>query len=419
MIKLLQRALGFIFFSSLFTIRFFAAEGDWPQWRGPNRDDISTEKGLLQDWPAGGPPLAWKATGLGEGYSTVAIQGGRIYTIGDRKDASFVIAVNLADGKPVWAAKLGQPGAPGWGGFSGPRSTPTVNGKLLFALGQWGELACFDSETGKERWRKDLIKDFGGSRPEWGFAESPLVDAGRVIFTPGGSKGAIAAVFKATGETVWQSKGFSDGAQYASPIVAEIGGVRQYLQLTFKNIVGLGAGDGKVLWRAPFKGETAVIPSPIYSDGFVYVASGYGVGCVLVKISGSGDKFKAEQVYANKVMVNHHGGVVKVGDYVYGYSDSKGWTCQDFKSGAAKWQDKDHLGKGSLTYADGRLYCRQEDQPGTVALLEAGPGGYKEHGRFNPPDVSDKKSWSHPVVAGGKLYLRDQDVLLCYDIKGK
>ncbi len=135
MIKLLQRALGFIFFSSLFTIRFFAAEGDWPQWRGPNRDDVSTEKALLQDWPAGGPPLSWKATGLGEGYSTVAIQGGRIYTIGDRKDASFVIAVNLADGKPVWAAKLGQPGAPGWGGFSGPRSTPTVNGKLLFALG--------------------------------------------------------------------------------------------------------------------------------------------------------------------------------------------------------------------------------------------------------------------------------------------
>jgi hypothetical protein len=239
------------------------------------------------------------------------------------------------------------------------------------------------------------------------------------VFTPGSSKGALAAVFKATGENIWQSKGFSDGAQYASPIMAEIAGVRQYIQLTYKNIVGVSAGDGKVLWRAPFKGDTAVIPTPIYSDGFVYACAGYGVGCVLVKISEAGGKFEAAQVYANKVMVNHHGGVVKVGDYTYGFSDSKGWTCQDFKTGEAKWQDKEKLGKGSLTYADGRLYLRHEDKPGTVALIEASPAGYKEHGRFNPPEPSDKNSWSHPVVAGGKLYLRDQDVLLCYDIKAR
>jgi outer membrane protein assembly factor BamB len=395
------------------------SSGDWPQWRGPNRDDVSQEKGLLQDWPAGGPPLAWKAAGLGEGYSTVSVQADRIYTIGDRKDASYVIALDLADGKQIWAAKLGKAGAPGWGGFSGPRSTPTVSGKLVFALGQWGELVCFDADTGKEQWRKDYTKDFGGSRPEWGFSESPLVDAGRVVFTPGGSKGTLAAVFKATGEKIWQTKDLTDSGQYASPIVAEIGGVRQYIQLTYKSVVGVSAGEGQLLWRAPFRGETAVIPTPIYADGCVYVCSGYGAGDMLVKITEAGGKFKADQVYANKVMVNHHGGVLKVGDYVYGYSDSKGWTCQDFKTGAARWQDKDKLGKGSLTYADGRLYLRQEDKPGTVAIIEAAPSGYKEHGRFEPPARSDKQSWPHPVVAQSKLFLRDQDVLLCYDVKAR
>jgi len=408
--------------SGLVVIKTWAVEadpGDWPQWRGPNRDDLSQEKGLLQDWPTGGPPLAWKATAIGEGYSTVSVEGDRLYTIGDRKDASYVMALNLTDGKQLWAAKLGKPGAPGWGGFSGPRATPTVNGKLIFAVGQWGELVCLESDSGKEKWRKDFTKDFGGSRPEWGFAESPLVDAGRVVFTPGGSKGTLAAVFKATGETIWQTKDLSDSGQYSSPIVADIGGVRQYIQLTYKSVVGVSAGDGKLLWRVPFKGETAVIPTPIYSDGYVYVCSGYGVGGMLVKITENGGKFKADQVYANKVMVNHHGGVLKVGDYLYGFSDSKGWTCQDFKTGQAKWQDKEKLGKGSLTYADGRLYLRQEEKPGTVAIIEASAAGYKEHGRFNPPAASDKQSWAHPVIAHGKLFLRDQDALLCYDIKAK
>src|SRR5437899_5986019 len=316
-------AIGFAIFFSFHNLNGDAAPnaGDWPQWRGPNRDDVSTEKGLLQDWPAAGPPLAWKATGLGEGYSTVSIQGGRVYTIGDRKDASYVTAMNLADGKQVWTSKLGKAGAPGMPSYSGPRSTPTVDGQLLFAVGQYGELVCYDSAMGKERWRKNFKKDFGGSRPEWGFSESPLVDDGRLVFTPGGSKGTIAAVFKATGEPVWQTKDFTDSGQYASALVAEIGGVRQYIQLTLRSIVGVSAGDGKVLWRAPFRGSTAVIPTPIYSEGFVYVTSGYGAGCALIKVSESGGKFSTDQVYANKVMVNHHGGVLKVGDYVYGYSD--------------------------------------------------------------------------------------------------
>jgi len=396
-----------------------SSAADWPQWRGPNRDGVSTETGLLKEWPPGGPRLLWKAAGLGNGYSSLAIAAGRIFTIGETNGASFVVALNLADGKPVWSAKLGKPGAPGWGGFEGPRSTPTVDGDSVYAVGQWGELVCVESATGKERWRKDYLKDFSGARPEWGFAESPLVDGGRVMVTPGGNQGAIVALDKKTGALAWRSKQFTDTAHYSSLIIAEIGGVRQYVQLTAASVAGIAAADGKLLWRAPRAGSTAVIPTPIYSDGFIYVTSGYGIGCNLFKITETGGKFNAEKMYANKVMVNHHGGVIKVGEYVYGYSDGKGWTCQDFKSGDAKWQEKEKLGKGSLVYADGHFYLRSEEKKGTVALIEASPDGYKEHGRFDQPERTGKQSWSHPVIADGKLYLRDQDLLLCYDVKRK
>ena len=194
--------------------------------------------------------------------------------------------------------------------------------------------------------------------------------------------------------------------------------MRQYIQLTDASVAGVAAADGRLLWRAPRKGQTAVVPTPIYHDGCVYVTSGYGAGCNLFKISSDAGKFSAEQVYANKLMTNHHGGAVLVGEYVYGYSDNKGWTCQDFKTGKAVWQSK-HLGKGSLVYADGMLYLRAEAGTGAVALIEATPKAYREKSRFDQPDRSDKNSWPHPVVTGGRLYLRDQDVLLCYDVKGK
>jgi outer membrane protein assembly factor BamB len=416
--SLAAQGIGLVCFS-LLTASGAAAPGDWPQWRGPNRDGLSTEKGLLKQWPAGGPRLVWKAGGLGPGYSTVAVVGQRIYTIGERGEESFVMALNLADGKPVWNARLGKAGAPGWGGFGGPRATPTVDGELLYAVGQWGEMACFEAATGKERWRKDFTQDFGAKRPEWGFSESPLVDGNKVVFTPGGPDGAVVALDKKTGAEIWRSTDFTDPAHYSSLIAAEIGGVRQYIQLTAASVVGIGSSDGKLLWRAPRKGQTAVIPTPIYDNGFVYVTSGYGVGCHLFKITADAGKFSAEQVYANKVMVNHHGGVVKVGDYLYGYSDGKGWTCQDFKTGEARWQDKEHLGKGAIVYADGHLYLRQEDKQGTLALIEATPKGYVERGRFDQPERTDKKSWAHPVIAGGRLYVRDQDLLLCYDITDK
>ena len=269
------------------------------------------------------------------------------------------------------------------------------------------------------KWRKDYIKDFGAQLPEWGFASMPLVDGDKVILVPGGSEGDLVALNKATGALVWRSKELTDSIHYSSPIAAEIGGVRQLIQLTETSVAGIALEDGRLLWRAPRKGAVAVIPTPIYSDNYVYVTSEYGVGCNLFKISVSDGKFSAEQVYANKVMANHHGGVIKVGANVYGYSAGKGWTCQDFKTGAAVWQEKGKLGKGSIAYADGHFYLRAEEGKGTVALIEATPEGYKEKGRFDQPDRHKENSWPHPIIAGGKLYIRDQDTLLCYDVKGK
>ncbi len=404
---------------ALFSPVALGEPGDWPQWRGPNRDGCSPESGLLAEWPDAGPKLVWKAQGLGLGYAGVSVAKGRIFTMGDKDGACYLIAFNEADGAPRWTARVGKAGAPGWGGFAGPRCTPTVDGDLVFAVGQYGEVLCASAATGKEQWRKDYAADFQGKLPEWGYCGMPLVDGDQVILAPGGPKGNLVALEKNTGDLIWQSAEFTDGIHYSSPIVAEIGGVRQYVQLTDASVAGIDAADGRMLWRAPRKGRTAVIPTPIYCDNQVYVSSGYGAGSNLFKVSAAGGKFTVDQVYANKTMVNHHGGVIRVGDHLYGYSDSKGWTCQDFASGDAVWQEKRELGKGSLVYADGMLYLRAEGDAGTIVLIEATPDGYREKCRFDPPDRSDTKSWPHPVIAAGRLYLRDQGILLCYDVRAK
>jgi outer membrane protein assembly factor BamB len=408
-----SNVLALVFLSAV-TWQSAAADSDWPQWRGPHRDGISPETGLLKQWPAEGPKLLWKTSTLGGGYSGVAVVDGKIFTMGDA-DASFIYALNEADGKQLWAAKVGKTG--GGGGYPGPRCTPTVDGDLVFALGQFGDLVCVESATGKERWRKNLVSDFAGKMMSgWGYSESPLVDEDKVICTPGGSRGTLLALNKQTGAVLWRTTALKDTAAYASAIVAEIGGVRQYIQLTDASVFGVAANDGKVLWRAPRSGQTAVIPTPVYADGYVYVTSGYGAGCNLFKITSADAQFKAEPVYANKVMVNHHGGVVLIGDHVYGYSDGKGWVCQEFKTGKAVWEEKSKLGKGSITCADGHFYLRSEDK-GTVVLLEASSDGYKPAGRFEQPNRSDQKAWPHPVIAHGKLFLRDQGELLCYNLK--
>ncbi|MST94556.1 MAG: polyvinylalcohol dehydrogenase [Pedosphaera sp.] len=391
-----------------------ASATDWPQWRGPDRNDISTETGLLKAWPAGGPPLAWKARGLGVGYSSVAVAGGKIFTMGDSPDAGTVKTLDAKDGSILWTTPIGKPG----GNYPGTRCTPTVDGTLVYALGQFGDFVCLEAASGKEVWKKNFKNDFGGSGGGWNYTESPLVDGNKVIVTPGGKNGAIVALDKKTGDVLWRATEYTDRAEYSSLIAEVIGGVRQYIQLTGDSVAGVAAADGKLLWRAPRKGSTAIITTPVYHDGHVYVTSGYGVGCNLFKVTKAGAAFQAEQVYANKDMVNHHGGVIRLGENVYGHSDSKGWICQNFKTGATVWSSN-KPGKGSITCADGHFYLRTEGGKGTVVLIEATPEAYKETGRFDQPNRSGQNSWAHPVVANGKLYLRDQDLLLCYDVKLK
>jgi outer membrane protein assembly factor BamB len=414
----IKRGTGIAVLAHCLCASLLSAAGDWPQWRGPDRDGVSGETGLLQVWPEDGPPLVWKATGLGAGFAGVAVVGPQVFTMGDQSEASHAMALDRETGKRAWSTKVGKAGAPGWGGFTGPRATPTVEDGLVFVLGQYGEVMCLNAGNGNEVWRRHLTDDFGGVQPEWGFSESPLVDGDQVMLTPGGPQGTIVALDKQSGELRWQSHEWTDNAHYSSIIVGEIGGVRQYIQLTDQSVAAVSSKDGELLWKVERKGRTAVIPTPISADNYVYVTSGYGVGCNLFKVT-QGSDFTVEEVYANKVMVNQHGGALKFGKHVYGYSDGKGWTCQDFESGEAIWQEKRALGKGSILYADGRLYCREEKENGVVALLEATPDGYKEQGRFTPPDRSGKKSWPHPVIAGGQLYLRDQDILLCYDVKAR
>ena len=394
------------------------AASDWPEWRGPNGDGKSTETGLLQSWPAGGPRLAWKAEGLGAGYSGVTLVGDTIYTMGEFGEANEVLALNRANGARRWSTRLGKAGAPGWGNFAGPRSSVSVAGAHAYALGQYGELVCLEASSGQEIWRKHLVTDLGGALPEWGFSESPLADEGRVVVTPGGSQGTVAALDGGTGEVLWRSAGLTDEAHYASLVIAELGGVRQYVVLTAEHVAGIQPSDGRVLWQAARKGRTAVITTPIVDGDLVYVTSGYTVGCHAFRVS-KGSDFVAEPVYDNKVMANHHGGVILLDGHVYGHSEGKGWTCQNLMSGEAVWQDKEILGKGSIGYGDGRFYLRREEGAGTVVLVEASPAGLEERGRFDQPDRSGKNSWTHPVVAGGHLYLRDQDRLFCYDVRRK
>jgi outer membrane protein assembly factor BamB len=389
---------------------------DWPQWRGPDRTDISKETGLLKQWPESGPPLVWINKDVGLGYSGYAIAGGKLFTLGLRGDDELLIAVDVKTGKELWATPVGPILKNNWG--DGPRATPTVDGDMVFALSGTGALLAAKAADGKEVWKVNM-RDFGGKTPGWGFCESVLVDEGKVICTPGGGQGTLLALDRATGKKVWQSEGWGDGAQYSSPIVATHNGKRQYIQLTMQNVAGVEARTGTVLWKSAWPGKTAVIPTPIYKDGQVYIASGYGVGCKLVKLGADGS---AENVWENTNMVNHHGGVILVGDKLYGYSDKGGWTCQDFKTGEVTWAAR-NLGKGAIHCADGMFYCLDEGS-GTVALIEASDKGWNEKGRFKLTPQTERRSksgriWTHPVVSDGKLYLRDQELLFCFDVKAK
>lgn len=397
-----------------------AAAQDWNQFRGPDRSGVSSETGLLKEWPKDGPPLAWKATGIGEGYSTVAVVDGKIYTTGDVGAESFLFCIDAKNGKEVWKTRLGVATKKGADkNWNSARSTPSVDGKSVYAIGEDGEILCVAAADGKEVWRKHMRKDFKGEVGPWDYSDGPLVDGKNLIVKPGGKEGCLAALDKESGAVAWRSKDFTESAEYTSLYPCEIGGVKQYVVMTMKAVAGIGT-DGKLLWRTERPGKTAICTMPIARDGIVFVASGYNVGCHAYKISGSGGKFGVEALYSGEQMMNHHGGVLLIGDHLYGTTDKgRKLQCVEFKTGKVAWEDK-AAGKGSIAAADGHLIVRSEDaKDGTVVLAEASPAGYKEKGRFTLKDPAGRPLWSYPVVAGGKLYLRVTNELHCFDIKAK
>lgn len=387
---------------------------DWAQWRGPNRDAQSRETGLLKQWPDAGPPLSWKAKGLGGGYSSVSVANGRLFTLGDFDDGNFVVAMSDSDGSPIWKTRIADAG--GHKKYKGPRSSPTVDGGQVFALNQHSDLVCLEEKTGDLIWSVNLANQFGGKMMSgWKYSESPLVDGHQVICTPGGKEGTLLALDRKTGKKIWQTSDWNDTAGYSSVIIATIGDKRQYVQLTGESVAGVDPDSGDLLWRADRKGKTAVVSTPVVDDNIVFVTSGYGIGCNAFAIEHADGEWSTRELYANKEIANHHGGVVLVDGHVYGSSGGV-FRCVNLKSGEVGFKGRS-VGKGATVYADGHLYLRSES--GGVALIEANPKVLHEKSRFDQPYRSDEKAWPHPVIAGGKLYLRDQDILLCYDLRAK
>jgi len=398
---------------SLVALSAFGA--DWPQWRGDSRRDHSPDKGLLAQWPQEGPKQVWSFNNAGSGYAGFAIAKDSLFTMGLRDGQEFLIAVNASTGKELWSSSAGQKYPNGWG--DGPRMTPTVDGDRVFAIGGQGLLICVEAKNGKLIWSKNLVTDLGGQLQDWGYTESPLVVGDIVICTPGGAQGTLAGLDKSSGAVRWRTSGLTDKAQYSSPILIQHDGQPQVVQLVMNRFFGVSPKDGSVLWKKDFPGRVAVIPTPIYEDGIVYVTAGYGVGCEAVRL---GTNNSIAPLYSNKVMKNHHGGVVCVDGYLYGHSDGGGWVCQELKTGKEIWSHKG-FGKGSVTYADGKLICLDE-RNGDVALVEASTQGWKELSRFKLAPLSSKRSpqggiWPHPVVVNGRLYLRDQELLHCFNVK--
>lgn len=389
---------------------------DWSQWRGPGRSDHSPDSGLLKSWPAGGPKQLWVNKDAGLGYAGFAVVENRLYTLGLRKDQEWILCLDTDSGKELWATPAGAKYPNNWG--DGPRATPTVDNGFVYAMGGQGTLVCAQASDGKIVWQKSMTQDLGGKLQSWGYTESVLIVDNLVICTPGGEKGTLAALKKDTGELVWQTADLKDAAQYSSPILAVHNGKPQIIQLVMSKFFGVEPATGKVLWKQDFPGRVAVIPTPIYHDGHVYVAAGYSVGCMMIKLDADN---KPSLVYQNKVMKNHHGGVILVDGHLYGYSDGPGWVCQNFVTGEEVWANKS-LGKGSIHYADGMFYCLDEGS-GQIALVERSTKEWIEKGRFKLDPQTTQRSpegriWTHPVVIQGRLFLRDQELLHCYDVKG-
>lgn len=406
-----------------------AGGSQWPAFRGPKGDGVSPDTGLLKEWPSDGPKKLWVYDQAGMGYSSFSVVDDKLYTMGTRGEDVTVVCVDIATGKEVWAQKIGQDDAQGYnaGWGNGPRSTPTVSDGMIYALCPKGTLACLSAKDGKSNWKKDLVSDFGGKLEGWGFAESPFVDGNKLVIGPGGTDSPVVALDKATGSVIWKASGFTVGGgkpEYATTVRHDLNGKKQYLRLFSDQLVSLDSESGDLLWTTAWPAEKtpAVIPTPIASGNEIYISSGYGIGSKLVSIDSSN---KATDVWQEKTMKNKHGGVVKFGDHLYGSSEGEGLICQEWKTGKLVWNEKGQFfgSTDSIVIADGMIYCLNDDS-GTISLVNASPSGFEQKGQFkldpqSPNRNPQGKVWTHPVVIGGKLYLRDQEYVVCYDVSGK
>ncbi len=421
----------FVFvFLGITAVSSWAAAGDWPGFRGPDRSAVSKETGLLQEWPTDGPALVWQTRGAGRGYASLSIAGGRIYTLGDAPstaddDEEYLLCFNQADGKPLWKTKTGRAFKQPQESWGSSRSTPTVDGELVYVITPHADLVCCESASGKERWRKNLRGDFDGkksTKDKWGYSESVLIDGERLLCTPGGEQAVMVSLDKATGDLKWKAVHEGNrGAGHASIMISEVGGTKVYVQSTGSGPIGVRASDGQLLWSYPIEDTTAVIPTPVIRGDLVFFTAAYGRGGALLRqVPGENGAVTIEEVYPLRLeLANKHGGVVLVGDYLYGDSDDKGIPfCAELLTGAVKWK-KRGSGKGSASVAaaDGHLYFHFAD--GTMVLARADPAEYTEVSKFKVPGSGERPSWSHPVILDGRLYLREQDHISCYDIRAK
>jgi len=395
---------------------------DWYQWRGPTRDSISTETGLLKAWPADGPKLLWKLEGMGMGYTTPSIADGKIFTMGDRGESQFLIVYDLETRKELWATKVGSKHR------DGPRCTPAYDGQRVFVLGTDGRLVCCNTADGKIIWQKDMSRDFGGKMMSgWRWSESPLVDGDRLICTPGGKRAGMVALNKVNGEVIWKSvlgemgdKG-KDGAGYSSVVISNGAGVKQYVQLAGRGVFGVDAETGKFLWSYNrVANGVANITTPIATGDYVFASSSYNTGSVLLKLSKAAGGVKATEVWwlGSDEFENHHGGVILKDGHFYGGTKKNGGkpTCVELATGKVVWQENTPArGSSAYLWADGHFIIRYDS--GLVTLVKASPSGYKIVSKFTPP-TGKGPAWPHPVVHGGRLYLRHGDFLLCYDLRG-
>lgn len=392
----------------------FSLGADWPQFHGPRRDNISTETGLLKRWPEGGPKLLWQAEGIGEGWTSVAISDGRLYTAGELGSNTVITALDLT-GKRLWQITNG--------GFSrcpypGGRATPTIDGDRLYHLNSSGDILCADARTGKSIWTLNMIEKFGGRIPQWGLAESLLVDGNNVICTPGGTNIMMVALDKQTGKTVWTTPATGDKPGYTAPILIEHAGVRQVVTMTSGSAIGVAAGTGKLLWRYEQPARYEVNASlPIHHEGHLALFGTWGRGATLLKLTATG----VEEIWRTAELDNEHGGVVLVDGHLYGHADGdhkhRHWACLDWKTGKTMWTSDELPGPRSAatSFADGMLYLMNEK--GVVALAPANPQKLEVVSRFELPKQGKGQSWAHPVICGGRLYIRHGQYLFVYDIR--